>query len=53
MRFYLLTRTYRTIPIARKMKFGSQTLIKGDITPFTEKVVDTVEKRIYLIVFHF
>ena len=33
--------------MARKRKFGSHTLMKGDITPLTEKVVDTVENRIY------
>ena len=33
--------------IARKTKLGSQADIKGDITSVTEKVVLTVEKRIY------
>ena len=33
--------------MARKRKFGSHTLMKGDITPLTEKVVETVENRIY------
>ena len=31
----------------RNIKLGNQTLIKGDITPDTEKVVDTVENNIY------
>ena len=44
---YLLTLIYKTIPIAKKMKLGSHTLMNGDMTPFTENVVDTVEKRIY------
>ncbi len=34
--------------MARNMKLGSQTDINGDITPLTEKVVETVENRIYI-----
>lgn len=33
--------------IARKTKFGIHAAMKGDIEPLTEKVVETVEKRIY------
>lgn len=36
--------------MAKKTKFGSQAAEKVDITLFTEKVVDTVEKRIYAAV---
>jgi hypothetical protein len=32
--------------MARKTKLGSQTLMNGDITPVTEKVVETVENKI-------
>ena len=33
--------------MAKNTKLGIHTLIKGDITPFTEKVVDTVVNRMY------
>ena len=33
--------------MARKTRFGSQAAIKGDITLLTEKVVLTVENKIY------
>lgn len=36
---------YKYKPIARKMKFGSQTAMKGDIVPVTENVLLTVENN--------
>ena len=45
-RTYFGTRQYNTEPIARNMKLGNQTDIKGDIIPRTENVVLTVLKSI-------
>lgn len=47
---YLLARMYRGIERARKRKLGSQAAMKGDMTLLTEKVVLTVENRIYAAV---
>ena len=38
------------MPMARKTKLGSHADMNGDITPLTEKVVLTVEKRTYAAV---
>lgn len=41
-----ITRIYRHTPMIRNSIFGIHTAIKGERTPLTEKVEDTVEKRI-------
>ena len=35
------------MPIPKNKKLGNHTLINGDITPLTEKVVETVENNTY------
>ena len=48
--FYWQARLYSGMEMARNTKFGSHAAMNGDMTLLTEKVVLTVEKRIYAAV---